>query len=345
MGAVLSVIGTILLALLKIILIVFLLICFLLVCPACYKGKVDYHQTLTVEGRLFWLFGVLYISFVYRNGDRESHIRFFGMDVQKLMARRTERKNRKIAKKSKKRQKRNRNKGGTSGKRASENQQKIVRNESEDESSTIVENNGSCSRQASPAKSQEEFAEQEKIWEAPLGEEPFEENTSDGKEAFWQKLSFYRFLEKFFSFIRAIRQFFSSLCSILKKVRQKVEWAGEVKIFWQSENTRRMVCILKDNVLHLWRKLKPKVLQGKIIFGAGDPCLTGQLLGAAAIVYASCGRGIQVTPDFEQVRLEGNLLVKGSISLITILIILIRIFLRGEWSQFKREAEQLKEAL
>ena len=59
----------------------------------------------------------------------------------------------------------------------------------------------------------------------------------------------------------------------------------------------------------------------------------------------SIGRGIQITPDFEEKRLEGNLLVKGRISLFTIGIILIRIFVRGEWRRFRREAERLKEAL
>ena len=98
-------------------------------------------------------------------------------------------------------------------------------------------------------------------------------------------------------------------------------------------------------MLHLWRKLKPKVLRGNIVFGTGEPCLTGQILGVAAVFYASFGRGIQITPDFEEKRLEGNLLVKGRISLFTIGIILIRIFVRGEWRRFRREAERLKEAL
>ncbi len=129
------------------------------------------------------------------------------------------------------------------------------------------------------------------------------------------------------------------------RLKKKIEWIKDAKKFWHSENTAGMVCILKDNMLHLWRKLKPKVLRGNIIFGSGDPCTTGQILGAAAVFYAFYGKGIQIIPDFEEARLEGNLFIRGRISLITIIIILLRIFFCKEWSRFKQEAKQLKEAL
>jgi len=130
-----------------------------------------------------------------------------------------------------------------------------------------------------------------------------------------------------------------------KSLKKKAEWIKDAKKFWHSENTVGMVCILKDNVLHLWRKLKPKVLRGNVIFGTGDPCTTGQILGAAAVFYALYGKGIQIVPDFEEARLEGNLFIKGRISLITVIIILLRILFCNEWRQFKQEAKQLKEAL
>lgn len=132
---------------------------------------------------------------------------------------------------------------------------------------------------------------------------------------------------------------------LYRRLKEKADWLKAAKKFWHSESTVRMVCILKDNVLHLWRKLKPKVLRGRVIFGTGDPCTTGQILGVAALFYAFYGNGIQIVPDFEEARLEGTLFVKGRISLITIVVILFRIFFCSEWSRFKQEAKQLKEAL
>lgn len=356
MGEVLSVAGAVLMAVLVIVLILLLLICFLLVCPACYKVRADYHEALTAGGRVLWLLGIVYVSFTYQDGNLDWHMRLFGLDIQKLLKRRAERGSRKKAGMSGKKQKK---KAAASRQSSSERLYSDVKEQAEPQEK---ENPDAIMSQEEPEEewpdamfSEEEYEEewpdvnmpekkQKEEWSLKAQKEDFFEGEMP-EEGIWRKLPFRRWKQGISGFIKSIRQFFHSLFSVVRKIRKKAEWMGEAKKFWQSENTRKMVCILKDNVLHLWRKLKPGVLRGNIVFGAGDPCLTGQILGAVAMVYASCGGGIQVTPDFEETRLEGNLLVKGRISLITILIVLIRIFLSGEWSQFKRETEQLKEAL
>ena len=86
MSAVLSVVGAVLIVLLKILFVLFLLLCFLLVCPICYRGTVDYHEDITAEGRLLWLFGLLRVVFSYRDGSFGSRILLFGVDIQKAAA-------------------------------------------------------------------------------------------------------------------------------------------------------------------------------------------------------------------------------------------------------------------
>ncbi len=144
--------------------------------------------------------------------------------------------------------------------------------------------------------------------------------------------------------IEKIVSFFRSIRGILGKVRKKADWAGDVKTFWRDDNTRHMVCILKENVLHLWRKLKPRVVRGDIVFGLEDPAATGQALGAAAILFACYGRGVHVRPDFTRKRLEGTLLLKGKISLATFVLIVFRVIFHRSWKQFAHDINQLKEA-
>ncbi|MCD7825364.1 MAG: DUF2953 domain-containing protein, partial [Clostridiaceae bacterium] len=144
--------------------------------------------------------------------------------------------------------------------------------------------------------------------------------------------------------LRSIRQFFSAIAGIIRKIYRKLNWLKDAKAFWRSENTRQMVCILKDNVLHLWRKIKPKTIRGDIIFGMEDPAATGQILGIAAVFYACYGKGISITPDFTEKKLEGNLLVKGRFSLATAVGIFFRILFSHSWKRFVRDFNQLKEA-
>ncbi len=161
-----------------------------------------------------------------------------------------------------------------------------------------------------------------------------------GIEAFLQRIR-----ELFLLPWKKIKAFFQMLRQIFAKIKGKAESAGKIWEFWKSEITQGMVCILKDNVLHLLRKIKPKVLRGRILFGTGDPCTTGRLLGAAAILYAAWGKGVQVVPDFEEACFEGELYIRGRISLITLLFIVIRILISNEWKQFRYGLDQLKEAL
>ena len=61
-------------------------------------------------------------------------------------------------------------------------------------------------------------------------------------------------------------------------------------------------------------------MRGKVIFGTGDPCSTGELLGVLALFYAWYGNGVQIIPDFEQKRIEGNVSFRGRIRMIKMCI-------------------------
>ena len=98
-------------------------------------------------------------------------------------------------------------------------------------------------------------------------------------------------------------------------------------------------------MVHLLKKLKPKVFKGSVEFGTGDPCRTGQVLGLLACLYAYYGGGIEIIPDFMEKKLLGHLYVRGSITLFTILFLLFRVILSKGWKEFIKEAKELKEAI
>ena len=97
-------------------------------------------------------------------------------------------------------------------------------------------------------------------------------------------------------------------------------------------------------MLHLWRKCKPKKFEAKVCFGTGQPDTTGEILAVLAIFYACYGSSVTIIPDFEQTRLEGWIRMKGHISVFTVLVILINIFMSKEWKQFRKDTSRWKEA-
>ena len=51
------------------------------------------------------------------------------------------------------------------------------------------------------------------------------------------------------------------------------------------------------------------------MIGTGDPASTGQVIAIYGILYPLLGNHIDIIPDFEQQIVEGDLLIKGKITL------------------------------
>lgn len=146
---------------------------------------------------------------------------------------------------------------------------------------------------------------------------------------------------------RGIRQLFlwlQNVIKIVRKIKKKVQSVQDLVDILRSDAGKAFICIVKENVIHLWKQIHPRRMRGKVIFGTGDPCSTGELLGVLALFYAWYGNGVQVIPDFEQKRIEGNVSFRGRIRMITLICIAWRIIknkdgrkLLHEWEKWKEE--------
>lgn len=146
---------------------------------------------------------------------------------------------------------------------------------------------------------------------------------------------------------RGIRQLFlwlQNVIKIVRKTKKKVHSVQDLVDILRSDAGKAFICIVKENVIHLWKQIHPRRMRGKVIFGTGDPCSTGELLGVLALFYAWYGNGVQIIPDFEQKRIEGNVSFRGRIRMITLICIAWRIIknkdgrkLLHEWEKWKEE--------
>ena len=146
---------------------------------------------------------------------------------------------------------------------------------------------------------------------------------------------------------RGIRQLFlwlQNVIKIVRKMKKKVHSVQDLVDILRSDAGKAFICIVKENVIHLWKQIHPRRMRGKVIFGTGDPCSTGELLGVFALFYAWYENGVQIVPDFEQKRIEGNVSFRGRIRMITLICIAWRIIknkdgrkLLHEWEKWKEE--------
>lgn len=82
---------------------------------------------------------------------------------------------------------------------------------------------------------------------------------------------------------------------------------------------------IKKELAGVFRYLMPDRVRGRILFGTGDPCTTGWVLGAISMFRVVYTEGLVITPDFEEKVFVADGQVKGKVRVIYFL----RLFLRG----------------
>lgn len=164
------------------------------------------------------------------------------------------------------------------------------------------------------------------------------------KESFFRKLvnRVKRLKIKILSVIRSLRDKIGQIITNISTIRNK----GDLILkFLKNERNKEGLHLTLLSLKKLLKHVLPQKVRSKLVFGTGDPCSTGQALGAMSILYSFYGDNLSITPDFERNRLEGQHFIKGRIRLVTILIIVGKLIFDKRFKQLKNNFSILKEAL
>ena len=177
------------------------------------------------------------------------------------------------------------------------------------------------------------------------------EEYDNRKPSFWSRvlLKLKKVFNKMIHLLERLKRFIAELINRVKgwlesseRMKHKIEILSE---FVQDELNREGFRITYTSLERILKHVLPTRLKSNIIFGTGDPCTTGQLLGIAGILLSLYGDRLQITPDFQNKILEGKHDARGRIRLVTILIIVIKLILNRRFKQLKKNVKILKEAL
>lgn len=154
-----------------------------------------------------------------------------------------------------------------------------------------------------------------------------------------QNITFFKKIKEAFQLLRDL---WRKWLRFLKKEKELAKRIRKYIAFLRDDSVSDMVCILKDNVIHLWRKLKPKKIKGYLHFGTGDPCSTGEILGVLSFLYVA-GRGeLRIVPEFDEACLEGEIEIRGRITVFTLLWILYKVVFSEEWDKFQKAYQKVR---
>lgn len=110
----------------------------------------------------------------------------------------------------------------------------------------------------------------------------------------------------------------------------------------QEEHQEGIFCWSFPNFRRILSILKPKELRGKLRFGFSDPYLTGNTLALLGIVYPFLGDSLEITPEFEECVLEGEVFAKGKLRVGTFVRTAIRLLRSRELRMTVRDIRKFR---
>ena len=343
-----SIIGNILLFILKIIL--FLLLFILVIVGLVLLSPIRYNifvsrnyeeqEGINARAKCLWLLGIIYIRFVYKDDKPDLAVRLFGIDLSKI-------KGLFLRLKSSKEKKEN-------PKEKSQKGISVRKNKKEDNSAADKHSQEQIKNDeksvAANDNSSEEGNNKETVIADTADTKTFEsdevigQNANEGKKVSKRKRKISP-VEWFRNLLSTFKEFRQKVKDIFKAIKDGTSKAGNIRKFIFSDITKGVICVVKDNVIKLLKHILPRKIDTELIFGTGDPCLTGEALGAIAVIMAAANKRINITPDFERFVLEGYIRAKGRIRIATVLFIAIKVILSDEWKSFYKEFKRFKEEL
>lgn len=285
---VLKVIGIILLILLALLLFLVLLVLFF---PVGYSVCGVSEEDVSVKGKVYWLFSALSFRFAYEKSELSTEIRIFGFRL-------------------KKREKDSFPEDEDFSENASFSGDEDF---FEDKSLERDETSVRADEQEKVKEALEESVcadEQEKVKEASdetSKEEPGHKGSARKKKA-------------------------SADASGRKSERKKPgSFLKKGKELWhtitQEENKATAKSALGE-LIYLLKHFRVRKIQSELMFSAGDPALTGQVLGVLCLIPFLYQKGVHITPDFEAEKwyVRGRINGTGHMRLVHVLRSLIRLW-------------------
>jgi len=352
---VLKLIGILLLAVLALILLIIITV---LVVPIRYTVRLEHGDLLYADIRVNWLLHLLNARISYK--DEKLHIRLrlliFTLYDSLKPKRGAKRKQAELSALSGGRKKPD-NRDLSSGKNAklketgskfSEADRKMADTEPDRKKSSDI-TGIDTQKEAIISDSDKTVYPADKKME---GKEVTHEGQASGKssDAFEDDKSILlRIKKKIISVIEKIKAFFTALWNKFARIfKTASDIRAKIKLvtdFLQDTQNREGIRLTFTESKNILKHILPGKLKSTIRFGTGDPCSTGQALGAFSILYSFYGDNISITPDFENKVFEGKHYARGRIRLITILLIILKLIRDERFKSLKRNFLLLKEAL
>lgn len=321
----LKIIGSLLVTVISILL---LAIIFVLLVPVRYcieaDGKLGEEEPLWIEIKITWLMHFISAIFSYPE-NTGLKIKIFGIPIFDS-ARKKEKKSLK-GKKSSEEKKLLKEKKPLKEKKSSKGQ-KTDQTRSEGKDADIIENaqtkglgNDKEDNEAG-CPTQEPHSGQTIEPEDNQAANPQTAKRPNPIQKFFAAL--FGFFRKLLDAIRNIEYTIQELCGKIKGTMENIRYYIEIL---QGETFQKAFQNAKNQLFRILKMLKPRKCRANLTIGLDDPAGTGQITAIYGMLYPWIGHHIFLRADFEEKIVEGDLYIKGKITVLVFLIAALKLYM------------------
>jgi len=123
--------------------------------------------------------------------------------------------------------------------------------------------------------------------------------------------------------LNSVKDKLISIKSKFKKLLKAI--VDKKRSAWQKINDLKVIINDEENK-ELIREITPVKYDVNVRYGCEEPYMTGRILGVIAVIYGITGVQFNITPEFEQKVLEGDIYMKGRVRIYRLLLIALRIY-------------------
>lgn len=129
--------------------------------------------------------------------------------------------------------------------------------------------------------------------------------------------------DKIKSIIKKTKRKIRAVIRSKDKLKKKID---DIKMIINDEANKEMVRLLYSQLKALFKEIMPVKYKINIHYGCDDPYRTGQLLMYISVFYGLSGINMNITPDFNEKILEGDIYIKGRVRIYKLLMIVFRVY-------------------
>ena len=129
--------------------------------------------------------------------------------------------------------------------------------------------------------------------------------------------------DKIKSIIKKTKRKIRAVIRSKDKLKKKID---DIKMIINDEANKEMMRLLYSQLKALFKEIMPVKYKINIHYGCDDPYRTGQLLMYISVFYGLSGINMNITPDFNEKILEGDIYIKGRVRICRLLMIVFRVY-------------------